>query len=120
MGGERLQAALQPVLAYGERSKLPIYVLESARAKAYFVERVVIIITTLLYKATDEEMRGIVGHELAYEYVRDKGNKARTEKDEKLMREIELFCGVGLMDSLPSAEIIRPVRRSCSSAGGRV
>jgi Peptidase family M48 len=90
---EQLKAALQPVLDYHERGKLPIYVLESKQPKAYFVGRAVIVITTsLLHSANDEEIRGIVAHELAHEYVWDEGAKARTEKDGKLMREIELFC----------------------------
>ncbi len=90
---EQLKAALQPVLAYHERGKLPVYVLCSEQPKAYFVVRAVVIITTgLLYKHTDEDIRGIVAHELAHEYVWDEGIKAKKEEDGKLMREIELFC----------------------------
>jgi hypothetical protein len=42
--------------------------------------------------ASDEEMRGIVAHELAHEYVWDERVKAKAAKDGKLMRECELFC----------------------------
>jgi hypothetical protein len=90
---ERLKAALQSVLDYHGRGKLPIYLSESKHPKVYLVARAVIIITTgLLYRATDEELRGVVAHELAHEYVWDEGVKAKTEKDEELMREIEFFC----------------------------
>ena len=90
---EQLKAALQPVLDYHERGKLPIYVLRSERPRAYFVERTLIIITTrLLQRASDGDIRGIVAHELAHEYVWDESIKAKKEKDGKLMREIELFC----------------------------
>lgn len=90
---ERLKAALQPALDYHERGKLPIYVLESKRPKAFFVERAVIIITTgLLYGASDKDIRGIVAHELAHEYVWDECVKAKKNNDGELMREIELFC----------------------------
>lgn len=90
---ERLKAALRPVLDYHERGELPIYVLESKQPKANFFDRAVIVITTgLLYGVTDEDMRGIVAHELAHEYVWDEGKKAKTEKDKELMWEMELFC----------------------------
>ena len=57
------------------------------------VERAVIIITTrMMVIASDEEIRGIVAHELAHEYVWEELAKARIEKDAKLMRECELFC----------------------------
>ncbi len=42
--------------------------------------------------ASDEEIRGVVAHELAHEYVWDERVKAKAEKDGKLMRECELFC----------------------------
>ena len=59
---EQLKAALQPVLDYHERGKLPIYVLRSERPRAYFVERTLVIITTrLLQSASDEDIRGISG-----------------------------------------------------------
>jgi len=92
---DQLKAALQPVLDYHERSKMPIIVLRSEQPKAYLVERAVIIITTrLMVIASDEEIRGIIAHELAHEYVWDERIKAMKEKDGKLMRECELFCDV--------------------------
>jgi hypothetical protein len=90
---DQLKAALQPVLAYHERGRMPIVVLRSEQPKAYLVERAVIIITTrLMVIASDEEIRGIVAHELAHEYVWDERIKAINTKDVKLMRECELFC----------------------------
>jgi hypothetical protein len=90
---DRLKAALQSVLDYHERGKMPIYVLRSEAPKAYLVERAAIIITTrMMVIASDEEIRGIVAHELAHEYVWDERIKAMREKDAKLMRECELFC----------------------------
>ena len=90
---DRLKAALQSVLDYHERGKMPIYVLRSELPKAYLVERAAIIITTrMMVIASDEEIRGIIAHELAHEYVWDERIKAMKEKDRKLMRECELFC----------------------------
>jgi Zn-dependent protease with chaperone function len=91
---ERLKAALQPVLAYHERDgKLPIFVVRSEQPKARFAERAAIIITTRLMLITNEaELRGIVAHELAHEYLWDERARAFEEKDESLLREIELFC----------------------------
>jgi hypothetical protein len=90
---DQLKAALHPVLAYHGRSQMPIYVLRSEQPKAYLVERAAIIITTrLMVIANDEEIRGIVAHELAHEYVWDERIKATNTKDVKLMRECELFC----------------------------
>jgi len=90
---DRLKAALQSVLDYHERGKMPIVVLRSEQPKAYLVERSVIIITTrMMVIASDEEIRGIIAHELAHEYVWDERVKATKEKDGKLMRECELFC----------------------------
>jgi hypothetical protein len=90
---DQLKAALQPVLDYHERGKMPIVVLRSELPKAYLVERAAIIITTrMMVIASNEEIRGIIAHELAHEYVWDERVKAKTEKDGKLMRECELFC----------------------------
>lgn len=92
-GVDRLKAALQPVLDYHGRNQMPIYVLRSAQPKAYVAERTVIFITTrLMMQASDEEMRGIVAHEVAHEYVWEDCAKAMKEKDWKLRRECELFC----------------------------
>jgi hypothetical protein len=92
-GVDRLKAAMQPVLDYHLRGRMPIYVLRSDRPKAYLVERAVIIITTRLTDiAGDAEIRGVIAHELAHEYIWDERVKARREKDWKLMRECELFC----------------------------
>ncbi len=90
---DQLKAALQPVLDYHGRSKLPMVVLRSEQPKAYLVERAVIIITTrLMVHASEEEIRGIIAHELAHEYVWDETVKAMKEKDWNLRRECELFC----------------------------
>lgn len=90
---DQLKASLQPVLDYHERGKMPIYVLRSEQPKAYLVERAVIIITTrMMVIASNEEIRGIIAHELAHEYVWGERIKAVKEKDGKLMRECELFC----------------------------
>lgn len=90
---DQLKAILQSVLDYHERGKMPIVVLRSELPKAYLVERSVIIITTrMMVIASDEEIRGVVAHELAHEYVWDERVKAKMEKDGKLMRECELFC----------------------------
>lgn len=40
---DRLKAALQPVLDYHERSRMPVYVLRSEKPKAYLVETAVLI-----------------------------------------------------------------------------
>jgi Zn-dependent protease with chaperone function len=91
---ERLKAALQPVLAYHDRDgKLPIYVLRSEQPKAFVACRAALIITTKLMLITSEaEIRGIVAHELAHEYLWEERDRAFEEKDESLLREIELFC----------------------------
>jgi hypothetical protein len=91
---ERIKAALQPVLAYHDRDgKLPIYVLRSEQPKAMLVDRAALIITTKLTIITNEvELRGIVAHELAHEYLWKERDRAFEEKDESLLREIELFC----------------------------
>jgi hypothetical protein len=92
---DQLKTALQPVLDYHGRGKMPIYVLWSKQPKAYLVERAAIIITTrMMVIANDEEIRGVVAHELAHEYVWDEFLKATKEKDWKLRRECELFCDV--------------------------
>jgi hypothetical protein len=90
---DQLNAALQPVLDYHERGKMPIIVLRSEHPKAYLVQRTAIFITTrLMVIASDEEIRGIVAHELAHEYIWDERSEAMKAKDGKLMRECELFC----------------------------
>jgi Zn-dependent protease with chaperone function len=68
---ERLKAALQPVLAYhGRDGKLPIYVLRSEQPKAFVANRAALFITTRLMDITSEaELRGIVAHELAHQYL---------------------------------------------------
>lgn len=92
---DKLKAALQPVLDYHGRSQMPIYVLWSDQPMASLVDRSVIIITNrLMISATDEEIRGIVAHELAHEYVWDERSQAKEAKNGKLMRELELFCDV--------------------------
>src|SRR5262245_3733837 len=91
---ERPQAALQPVLAYHKRDgKLPIYVLRSDQPKAFVACRAALIITTkLMLIASEAELRGIVAHELAHLYPWEERERAFKEKDESLLREIELFC----------------------------
>jgi len=91
---ERLNAALQPVLAYHKRDgKLPIFVLRSEQPKAFVVCRAALFITTRLMDITSEaELRGIVAHELAHEYLWDESARAFKNKDVSLLREIDLFC----------------------------
>jgi Zn-dependent protease with chaperone function len=91
---ERLKASLQPALAYHERDgKLPIFVVRSEQPKAYVAERAALILTTkLTYITSEAELRGIVAHELAHEYFWEERARAFKEKDESLLREIELFC----------------------------
>jgi peptidase M48-like protein len=90
---DRLKAVLQPVLDYHVHGRMPIYVLRSDKPKAYLIERAVIIITTSMMDiAGDAEIRGIIAHELAHEYIWDELVQARRKKDWKLMRECELFC----------------------------
>jgi len=91
---ERLKAALKPVLAYHERDgKLPIYVLRSEQPKAFVACRAALIITTkLMFITSEAEMRGIVAHELAHEYLWEERDRAFKERDESSLREIELFC----------------------------
>lgn len=91
---ERLKESLQPVLAYHKRDgKLPIYVLRSDQPKAFVSYRAALIITTKLMLITSEaELRGIVAHELAHEYLWEERERAFEEKNESLLREIELFC----------------------------
>ncbi len=90
---DKLKAALQPALDYHRRSQMPVYVLWSDQPKACLVDRSVIIITNrLMISASDEEIRGIVAHELAHEYVWDERRRAREANNGKLMRQLELFC----------------------------
>jgi hypothetical protein len=90
---DQLKAALQPVLEYHGRGQAPIYILRSEQPKAYMVARAVIIITTrLMISASDEEIRGVVAHELAHEYVWEERSRGLEAKNGKLMRECELFC----------------------------
>lgn len=90
---DQLKAALQPVLAYHQRSQMRIYVLRAEQPKAYLINRAVLIITTRMMEvASEPEIRGIVAHELAHEYVWNERAKAKLVNDEKLMREFELFC----------------------------
>jgi hypothetical protein len=93
---ERLKAALQGVLTYHERDgKLPIYVVRSEHPKAFVVMRAALIITTKLILITNEaELRGIVAHELAHEYLGEEREQASKAGDEGRLREIELFCDV--------------------------
>jgi len=92
-GVGKLKAALQPVLAYHKRSQMPIYVLRSEQPRAYLIERAVIVITTrMMVIASAEEIRGVVAHELAHEYVWNERSEALQAKDGKRMRECELFC----------------------------
>ena len=91
---ERLKESLQPVLAYHDRDgKLPIIVLRSDQPKAFVVARVALIITSkLMFITSESELRGIVAHELAHDYLWEERDRAFKEKNESLLREIELFC----------------------------
>lgn len=90
---DQLKAALQPVLVYHQREQMPIIVVDSAQLKAALVNCLVIVITTkLMTIASDTEIRGIIAHELAHEYIWNEYKNARLAGDEKLMRECELFC----------------------------
>jgi predicted Zn-dependent protease len=82
------------VLDYHDRDgKLPIYVLRSEQPKAFVACRAALIITTkLMFITSEAEIRGIVAHELAHEYLWEERERAFNEKDESLLREIELFC----------------------------
>jgi peptidase M48-like protein len=92
-GVEKLKKALQPALDYHGRRRMPIYVLRSEQPRAYLIERAVIIVTKrLMVSASAEEIRGIVVHELAHEYVWNERSEALQTKDGKRMRECELFC----------------------------
>ena len=67
---DQTKAVLQPVLDYHGRSQMPMVVLRAEQPKAYVAERTVIIITTgLMIHANEEELRGIVAHEIAHAYV---------------------------------------------------
>ncbi len=91
----QLKATLQPVLAYHQREQMSILVVASDQPKANLVDCLAIVITTKLMSMSSEaEIRGIVAHELAHEYVWDDGIKAMKAKDWKLRRECELFCDV--------------------------
>ncbi len=81
---ERLKESLHPVLAYHKRDgKLPIYVLRSEQPKAFVSCRAALIITTKLMLITSEaELRGIVAHELAHEYLLG-GTRAGLRKEER-------------------------------------
>lgn len=90
---ERLKAALRPVLAYHEREQMPIFVVRSEQPKANLVARAAIIITSkLMVIASDEEICGIVAHELGHEYMWQERINAKKANDINLMRECELFC----------------------------
>lgn len=90
---DQLKLALQPVLDYHGRSQLPIYVLRADQPKAYLVDRAVIIITTrLLMRASVAELRGIIAHELAHEYLWADRFQAFKAKHWSMLRECELFC----------------------------
>ena len=90
---DQLKAVLQPVLAYHQRSQMPIYVVRSEQPEAHMSNCAVIIITTRMMEiASAQEIRGIVAHELAHEYVWNERVQAKDANDEKLMREFELFC----------------------------
>ena len=82
------------MLEYHDRDgKLPVYVVRSEQPKAYVVMRTALIITTKLTLITDEaELRGIVAHELAHEYLGEEREQASKSGDEGRLREIELFC----------------------------
>ena len=92
---DQLKAALQPVLDYHDRSRMPIFVLWSEQPKAYLVECAALFITTrMMTISTDEEIRGIVAHELAHEYIWQERVKAKQAKAKQLMHECEMFCDV--------------------------
>ncbi len=90
---DQLKTALQPVLAYHQRAQMPIIVVFSDQPQAILVDSVALVITTRLMNiASAAEIRGIVAHELAHEYIRDEHKRARAAKNGKLLREGELFC----------------------------
>jgi len=90
---ERLKTALRPALAYHQRDRMPVVVLWSEHPRATLRERAVIVVTTKMMAITsDEEIRGIVAHELAHEYIWDEQKQAREANDESALREYELFC----------------------------
>lgn len=87
------KVVLQPVLDYHERGQMQIIVVYSDKPKAILVDRVAIVITSKLRLIfSDAEIRGIIAHELAHEYIWAEHKKAQLAKDGKLMRECELFC----------------------------
>lgn len=91
---ERLKTALQPVLAYHKRDgKLTIFVVRSDQPRAYVAVHAALIITTKLMVITSEaELRGIIAHELAHQYLWDERERAFKDEDKCSLREIELFC----------------------------
>lgn len=90
---DQLKTALQPVLAYHLRAQMPIIVVFSDQPQAILVDSVALVITTRLMNiASAAEIRGIVAHELAHEYIRDEHKRARAAKNGSLLREGELFC----------------------------
>jgi predicted Zn-dependent protease len=91
---EHLKAALQPVLAYHQRDgKVTIFLVRSEQPRAYVAVRAALIITTKLMLITSEaELRGIIAHELAHEYLQEERDRAFKEKNQSSLREIELFC----------------------------
>jgi Zn-dependent protease with chaperone function len=72
---------------------LPTGVLSGWLRVPVFDHRAALVITTKLMLITSEaELRGIVAHELGNEYLWEERERALKEKDESLLREIELFC----------------------------
>ena len=90
---DQLKAVLQPVLDYHQRSQMPVYVLRAEQPKAYLINRAALIVTTRMMEvASEPEIRGIVAHELAHEYVWNERAQAKLVNNETLLREFELFC----------------------------
>lgn len=91
---ERLKATLQPVLAYHKRDdKLAILVVLSEQPRAYVAVRAALIITTKLTLITSgAELRGIIAHELAHQYLWEERERAFKDEDKSSLWEIELFC----------------------------
>jgi hypothetical protein len=98
----RVENLIRPVLELHRRSdKIQLYLYQDKIPQGMlFRECVLVLSDSLAGTLKDDELIGIVGHELAHAYLMDEMAAARKRQDGRAMRAVELECDAVAMITL--------------------
>ena len=93
-GERRKLAGLAPVLEVAQRGSVyAIMVIDVPHAFVGLHERTVVLITrSALRVMSADELRGVLAHETAHEYVQDEYKRALAEDRRSRLQDLELVC----------------------------